>query len=152
MVVSPALTPLFTAMKHSFCQFFAVFLFISSGAIAQPYKPIPLVGGNEVKDVLSDKDIPTGQKGFARDYLIKVEKDERLEISATSDAFDTVVSLLSKEGEVIAENDDAGSDTTNSLLFVRVRKAGEYVVRVQSFGGSRGGKFTLKVTKLRPVD
>jgi hypothetical protein len=139
-------------MKSKFWQFFAVFMLVSSGAIAQPYKPIPLVGSNEVKDVLSDKDIPTGQKGFARDYLIKADKDERLEISATSDAFDTVVSLLSKEGEVIAENDDAGSDTTNSLLFVRVRKAGEYVVRVQSFGGSRGGKFTLKVTKLRPVD
>jgi len=140
-------------MKSKFWQFFAVFMLVfSSGAIAQPYKPIPLMGGNEVKDVLSDKDIPTGQKGFARDYLIKADKDERLEISATSDAFDTVVSLLSKEGEVIAENDDADSDTTNSLLFVRVRKAGEYVVRVQSFGGSRGGKFTLKVTKLRPVD
>ena len=139
-------------MKHTFWQFFGSFLLIAGGAIAQPYKPIPLVGGNEVKDVLSDKDIPTGQRGFARDYLIRAEKDERLEISATSDAFDTVVSLLSKEGEVIAENDDAGSDTTNSLLFVRVRRAGEYVVRVQSFGGSRGGKFTLKVTKLRPVD
>jgi len=139
-------------MKHTLWQFFAIFWLVTNSAIAQPYKPIPLVGGNEVKDVLSDKDIPTGQKGFARDYLIKVDKDERLEISTTSDAFDTVVSLLSKDGEVIAENDDAGNDTTNSLLFVRIRRSGEYVVRVQSFGGSRGGKFTLKVTKLRPVD
>jgi hypothetical protein len=55
-------------MKYTFWQFFGVFWLIAGGAIAQPYKPIPLVGGNEVKDVLSDKDIPTGQKGFARDY------------------------------------------------------------------------------------
>ncbi len=139
-------------MKQKFWQFFSGCLLLTSSAIAQPYRPIPLVDGNEVKDVLTDKDIPTGQKGFARDYLIRAEKDDRLEISVTSDAFDTVVSLLSKEGEVIAENDDAGSDTTNSLLFVRIRRSGEYVVRVQSFGGSRGGKFTLKVTKLRPMD
>ncbi len=139
-------------MKQKFWQFFSGCLLLTSSAIAQPYRPIPLVGGNEVKDVLTDKDIPTGQKGFARDYLIRAEKDDRLEISVTSDAFDTVVSLLNKEGEVIAENDDAGSDTTNSLLFVRIRRSGEYVVRVQSFGGSRGGKFTLKVTKLRPMD
>lgn len=115
------------------------------------YKPIPLEG-NEVTDVLSDKDIPTGQKGFARDYVIQTEKDDRLEISLTAEAFDTVVTLLGKDGDVIAENDDAASDTTNSLLFTKIRKSGAYVVRVQSFGGSSGGKFTLKVTKLRPVN
>ncbi|MEE3719452.1 PPC domain-containing protein [Tumidithrix elongata RA019] len=115
------------------------------------YKPIPLEG-NEVTDILTDKDIPTGQKGFARDYVIQAAKDDRLEISLTSDAFDTVVTLLGKDGDVIAENDDAASDTTNSLLFVKIRKAGTYVVRVQSFGGSSGGKFTLRVTKLRPVN
>jgi hypothetical protein len=115
------------------------------------YKPIPLEG-NEVTDVLTDKDIPTGQKGFARDYVIQAEKDERLEISLNSEAFDTVVTLLGKDGDVIAENDDGASDTTSSLLFTKIRKSGTYVVRVQSFGGSSGGKFTLRVTKLRPVN
>jgi hypothetical protein len=115
------------------------------------YKPIPLEG-SEVTDVLTDKDIPTGQKGFARDYVIQAEKDERLEISLNSEAFDTVVTLLGKDGDVIAENDDGASDSTNSLLFTKIRKSGTYVVRVQSFGGSSGGKFTLRVTKLRPVN
>jgi hypothetical protein len=119
--------------------------------LSQPYRPTPLVGSNaEVKDTLTDQDIPIGQKGFARDYVITAEKDDRLEIAVSSDTFDTIVSLL-KDGEVIAENDDAGKETTNSLLFVRINQRGQYVVRVQSFGGSKGGKFTLRVTKLRPV-
>ena len=125
---------------------------IAGAVIAQPYRPTPITGGSEVKDTLSDKDIPTGQRGFARDYAISLEAEDRLEISVTSSAFDTVVTLMDKNGNSIAENDDAGADTTNSLLFARIPQSGTYIVRVQSFGGSRGGKFTLKVTKLRPVN
>lgn len=119
-------------------------------SLAQGYRPIPLTT-KEVQDTLTDRDIPTGQRGFAKDYLISLDKDDRLEISVTSEAFDTVVSLL-KDGEVIAENDDENRGTTNSLLFVRIPQKGDYVIRVQSFGGSKGGKFTLRVTKLRPVN
>lgn len=127
----------------------------AKAANAQPqsnfYKPIPLTG-NQVIDVLTDKDIPTGQKGFARDYQIEAQTDERLEISTTSDAFDTIVSLLSKDGDVIAENDDGEPEGTNSLLFIKIKKNSTYVVRVTSFGGSSGGKFTLKIIRLRPVN
>lgn len=35
------------------------------------YSPIPLSANNEVSDKLSGKDIPTGQGGFARDYMVK---------------------------------------------------------------------------------
>lgn len=115
------------------------------------YKPVPL-GNGQVVDVLSDKDIPTGQKGFAKDYTIETQVGDRLEISLSSSSFDTVVSLLDpKNGDIVAENDDGEPKGTDSLLFVKISKAGKYVVRVQSFGGSSGGKFTLNVTKLRPV-
>lgn len=116
------------------------------------YAPTPISSGVEVNDILTDKDIPTGQKGFARDYILEAQKDERLEITLTSADFDTVLSLLDLKGEVIAENDDAASDTTNSLIFFKVRQSGRYTVRVSSFGGSSGGKFTLKVTRLRVVN
>ncbi|WP_082429459.1 PPC domain-containing protein [Pseudanabaena sp. 'Roaring Creek'] len=116
------------------------------------YKPISINSGAEVNDILTEKDIPTGQKGFARDYLIDVQKDERLEITAESQAFDTVLSLLDSKGDVVVENDDASSETTNSLIFFKVRQSGKYTIRVSSFGGSSGGKFTLKVTKLRAIE
>lgn len=116
------------------------------------YKPTAISSGAEIEDLLTDKDIPTGQKGFARDYILEAQKDERLEITVTSGNFDTVLTLLDSKGDVIAENDDAASDTTNSLIFFKVRQSGNYTVRVSSFGGSSGGKFTLKVTKLRVVN
>lgn len=116
------------------------------------YKPTAILSGSEINDILTDKDIPTGQKGFARDYILEAQKDERLEITVNSGSFDTVLSLLDIKGEVIAENDDAASDTTNSLIFFKVRQSGTYTIRVSSFGGSSGGKFTLKVTKLRVVN
>jgi hypothetical protein len=115
------------------------------------YNAIPLPKGS-VTDMLSDRDIPTGQKGFAKDYTVEVQSGDRIEIFATSESFDTIVSLLGKDGDVVAENDDGESEGTNSLLFYRVKKAGTYTIRVQSFGGSSGGKFTLSVTKLKPVE
>ena len=116
------------------------------------YKPTPISSGVDVNDTLTDKDIPTGQKGFARDYILEAQKDERLEITVSSGSFDTVLSLLDVKGDIIAENDDAASDATNSLIFFKVRQSGSYTIRVSSFGGSSGGKFTLKVTKLRVVN
>ncbi len=115
------------------------------------YKPTAITSGVDVNDILTDKDIPTGQKGFARDYAITVQKDERLEILVNSGGFDTVLSLLDSAGEVVAENDDSVGDNTNSLIFFKVRKSGNYIVRVSSFGGSSGGKFTLRVNKLQIV-
>jgi len=109
------------------------------------YKPTAILSGSEINDILTDKD-------FARDYILEAQKDERLEITVNSGSFDTVLSLLDIKGEVIAENDDAASDTTNSLIFFKVRQSGTYTIRVSSFGGSSGGKFTLKVTKLRVVN
>jgi hypothetical protein len=113
------------------------------------YKPTAIASGVDVNDILTDKDIPTGQKGFARDYIINVQKDERLEIAVNSGNFDTVLSLLDNKGEVVAENDDAVGDSTNSLIFFKIRQSGNYIVRVSSFGGSSGGKFTLRVNKLQ---
>lgn len=122
-----------------------------AGLPQKQYKPVPLTSA-QITDILTDKDIPTGQKGFAKDYQIEAIADDRLEISVSSSAFDTIISLLGKDGDAIAENDDGSSDGTDSLLFIKIKKAGSYIVRVQSFGGSSGGKFTLKVTKLRPVN
>jgi hypothetical protein len=128
---------------------------LSASVMAQPkpsfYAAIPLPKGS-VTDTLSDRDIPTGQKGFAKDYAIETQAGDRLEIFASSEAFDTIVSLLGKDGDVVAENDDGEAEGTNSLLFYRIKKPGTYTIRVQSFGGSSGGKFTLSVTKLKPVE
>ena len=115
------------------------------------YNPFPLPSNYEVNDSLTDKDIPTGQGGFARDYMVKLNKGENLAIDLSSDSFDSIITLLGPNGSTVAENDDGPDGTSNSLLFTRINETGNYVVRVRSFGETGVGAFKLKVTRLQPV-
>ncbi len=116
------------------------------------YTPIPLTTiGTELSDTLSDKDIPTGQGGFARDYSVKLNKGDNLAVDLSSENFDTIVTLLAPDGSTFAENDDGPDGSSNSLLFTRIVETGTYIVRVRSFGETGVGKFKLKVTRLQPI-
>ncbi len=123
-------------------------------AIAQEqiYNPIPLPSSNEVTDVLSEKDIPTGFGGFARDYTVTFEADDHVVIDLISDEFDTIITLIGPDGSTIGENDDGPDGTTNSMLFARISTSGNYILRVRPYGGQGSGSFNLKVTRLRPVN
>lgn len=124
----------------------------TTAAVAQVklYSPIPLSANNEVSDKLSDKDIPTGQGGFARDYMVKFNGGDNVAIDLRSDSFDTIVTLMASDGSTVAENDDGPDGSSNSLLFTRVTKPGTYIIRVRAFGETGIGSFKLKVTRLRP--
>ena len=130
-----------------------IFLAFSSTtlpSIALPiYTPLPLIFGQELKDTLSDRDIPTGQGSFARDYAIDLKAGDQVAIDLMSETFDPMVVLMTKDGVTVAENDDGPDGTSNSLLFMRVVKTGTYTVRVRSFGETAGGPFRLMVTPLQ---
>jgi hypothetical protein len=115
------------------------------------YTPIPLPASREVNDTLSDRDIPTGAGGFARDYTVYLEAGDQVAIDVTSDEFDTLVILMNKDGVTIGENDDGPDGTTNSLLFARITESGTYTVRVRAYAGQGTGRFYLKVARLREV-
>ena len=115
------------------------------------YSPIPLSANNEVSDKLSGKDIPTGQGGFARDYMVKFNAGDNVAIDLKSDSFDSIVTLMASDGSTVAENDDGPDGSSNSLLFTRITKPGLYIIRVRAFGETGIGSFKLKVTRLRPL-
>ena len=115
------------------------------------YSPISLPATTELTDTLSDKDIPTGQGGFARDYTMKLNKGDNLAVDLSSENFDSIITLLAPDGSTVVENDDGPDGTSNSLLFTRINETGTYIVRVRSFGETGVGTFKLKVTKLQPV-
>ncbi len=115
------------------------------------YNPIPITPNTELSDTLSEKDIPTGNRGFGRDYIVKLNQGDNLVIDLYSDSFDTIITLLGPNGATVAENDDGPDGTTNSLLFTRIYEAGNYIIRVRSFGETGVGPFQLKVTKLQAV-
>lgn len=124
----------------------------ASVATAQSlYNPIPVPSSDEVNDVLSNQDIPTGFGGYARDYTLTLESGDYLVIDLTSDDFDTIVTMIGPDGSTFGENDDGPDGTTNSMLFVRITDGGQYTVRVTPYAGQGEGPFTLKVTRLRPI-
>ena len=118
------------------------------------YNPIEITSSGEINDTLSNKDIPTGQGGFARDYRINLKVGDQVAIDLTSEEFDTIITLIASDGITIAENDDAPDGTTNSLLFVRIKEGqeGDYIIRVRSFGETGGGDFVLNVARLCECD
>ena len=115
------------------------------------YNPIQLPSNNEITDILSERDIPTGQGGFARDYVVSLQAGDHIVIDLLSDSFDTIVTLIAPNGMTIGENDDGPDGTTNSLLFARITEGGNYIVRVRAFGEGGTGTFNLKVTRMRPI-
>ncbi|MCM0593903.1 MAG: PPC domain-containing protein [Gloeotrichia echinulata IR180] len=116
------------------------------------YSPIPLTTtGTELSDTLSDKDIPTGQGGFARDYAVKLNKGDNLAVDLSSENFDSIITLLAPDGSTLAENDDGPDGSSNSLLFTRIIETGTYIIRIRSFGETGVGNFKLKVTRLQPI-
>ncbi|BAB74626.1 hypothetical protein DSM107007_07700 [Nostoc sp. PCC 7120 = FACHB-418] len=125
----------------------------TTAAFAQSklYSPILLTEFKELSDALSDKDIPTGQGGFARDYAVKLNKGDNLAVDLSSESFDSIITLLAPDGSTLAENDDGPDGTSNSLLFTRINETGTFIIRVRSFGETGVGPFKLKVTKLQPM-
>lgn len=131
---------------------FSIGLGLPATAQTTLYSPIPLPSNNEVSDSLTDKDIPTGSGGFARDYIITFKEGEQVVMDLTSDEFDTIITLIGPDGAAVAENDDAPDGSTNSMLFARVTRPGTYIVRVSPYAGQGIGRFNLKVTRLRAAE
>lgn len=120
-------------------------------AESKVYNPQIITSETEVSDTLTIDDIPTGDGGFARDYSIRLEKGDQVTIDLTSDNFDAMVILIAGDGAKVAENDDGPDGSTNSLLFSRITEGGKYIVRVKAYGDTSGGKYTLKLTRLKPT-
>lgn len=114
------------------------------------YAPIFLSPKLEVIDTLSDRDIPIGDSGFARDYRLQLIAGDQISIELTSDFFDTVVVFMNDKGKTLGKNDDAPDGGSNSLLFTRIKESGIYIIRVQGLGETSSGQFKLKVNKLKP--
>jgi len=140
-----------SGIRFVFSLFVAIGLHTAAQAQSAIYNPQPLPTTNEITDTLSQKDIPTGQGGFARDYMVKLNEGDNVVIDLSSDQFDTIVTLLAEDGTTVAENDDGPDGSTNSLLFARITESGTYILRVRAFGETAGGQFNLKLTRLRPI-
>lgn len=83
------------------------------------------------------------------DYLVHFDAGQRRFISLEGNGFDTVVQVLrasEREGGAIEQDDDTGVGF-NSLLAFAPEEAGDYIVRVTSFGEGATGAYRLWVSQ-----
>lgn len=81
------------------------------------------------------------------DYEVTLAAGEELLIRLDSSAFDPLVQVLAsgaREGLPLASDDDQGPGVNALLLFV-ADAAGNYIVRVGSFGGNGTGPYRLRL-------
>ena len=95
---------------------------------------------------------PLSEDRHYDDYLVRFEAGQSRYIIVDSAAFDTMVQVMSVEGRdseppaALGSDDDNGPGL-NSLLVFEAGEAGDYVIRVTSFGQSSTGAYRLWVSQ-----
>lgn len=95
-----------------------------------------LIVGESIEGTLTDDQLVI-------EYAFSANKGDRLTISASSNQFDTLLTVSNADGKVVAINDDANG-SLNSLIddFV-VTADDEYILSITSSDGSEVGDYTL---------
>lgn len=101
-----------------------------------------------------------------QEYTYTGTAGERLEVALTSDEFDTFLVIGRMEAQPVAASADGVSPepafielaraiahpddpARRSRLVLSLREAGEYIIRVNTFGPEQGGDYALKVDTVR---
>jgi hypothetical protein len=90
---------------------------------------------------------PAMEGRYFEDYLVRLGLHDELYIRLDSSDFDPLIQVLSatnREGSPLASDDDSGPGT-NSLLLFNATEAGDYVIRVTSFGPNKSGSYRLRI-------
>jgi hypothetical protein len=101
---------------------------------------------NAVEGALTGEDPDVDGQHFD-DYRISLRAGDELLVRVDSEAFDPMVQILTaadREGMPIEGDDDTGPGV-NALLGFTPDEAGEYVIRVTSFGSGGTGRYRLRV-------
>lgn len=86
------------------------------------------------------------------EFKMRFEANDTLICSATSDAFDPAIYVEDKSGKVIIKNDDREEGNQAPLIIHRFASAGDYLVKVVSYGKTSGGKFNFRWRKFTALD
>ena len=120
--------------------------------ITTPGTPTPVTGTWMLwQGELSEADASREDRHYD-DYLVRFEAGQARYILVDAAGFDTMVQVMSVEGRdseppaLLDEDDDGGLDL-NSLLVFRAVEAGDYIIRVTSFGTNSTGAYRLWVSQ-----
>lgn len=92
---------------------------------------------------LDDGDAETDTGRYYDSWVVDGRAGQTLTVDLASGDFDTVLHLVSPDGETLEENDDAGG--TNSRIVARLPTTGRYRVRATSYGAEEVGAYRVSV-------
>ena len=92
---------------------------------------------------LEEGDAETDTGRYYDSRVVDGRAGQTLTVDLESDDFDTVLLLISPDGDTLEENDDA--DGTNSRIAARLPTSGRYRVRATSYGAGEVGTYRVSV-------
>lgn len=93
-----------------------------------------------------DQNSPTLQDGsFYAEHTFEGTAGQSVTISLNSSDFDPYLMLIGPDNQVLAENDDAASNTLNSALTVTLPTSGTYRIIANAYQAKSMGHYTLTV-------
>ena len=112
---------------------------------AQPLEP-----GTTVQGRLQSTDRPNDRGGRSHDYSLRLAEGQLVVVIARSGEFDPVLLLFQPDGELLAENDDYGRDSTDAAVLATAPETGTYTVRVNSLpmGEGHTGIYSVRAVVL----
>jgi hypothetical protein len=81
---------------------------------------------------------------YVDNYIFSGQRGQRVEITATSDEFDTYILLTDPEGDQL-DNDDGIPGTTDSRIEMALPITGEYTIGVTSYAPGETGRYQLGI-------
>lgn len=104
--------------------------------------------GSTVNGTLATSDCPSTDASYVDIYKVNIPADGAYAFSQSA-TWDTYFLLADSTGQVIAENDDADSTTTNSAVKMLI-PAGNYFLIANSFLSRITGDYTLSSAQVSP--
>lgn len=79
------------------------------------------------------------------EYSFEGQTGQTVTISLESNEFDPYLIVLTPDGQLLAQNDDANARTTNSQIRVTLPMSGTYTIYANSYDSTGRGQYTLTV-------
>jgi hypothetical protein len=107
------------------------------------------IGGTRSGELTADT--PVNAFGMRADvYTFTATAGQRVQISLSSDDFDTYLGLIAADGAILDEDDDGAGVGTNSRLTHTFEADGEYVIEARAFADSGEGAYELALEAVAP--
>lgn len=103
--------------------------------------------GRTITDRLNASNEVLGDGSYAQRYRIRLNLNQKVQITLQGDDFDAYLMLLDPDGDVVAQDDD-GDGGTDARIEYTAASAGAHIVIVNSLGKEQEGEFALFVESL----